>query len=341
SMAESSFLQPSIPKFDGHYDHWSMLMENLLRSKEYWSIIEDGIVVAPANSTAEQSKAADDSKLKDLKAKNYLFQAIDRTILETILNKETARDIWTSMRQKFQGSTKVKRAQLQALRREFEILSMKDNETVNEYFSRTLAIANKMTAHGESMGQTKVVEKVLRSMTSKFNYVVCSIEESNDVTALTIDELQSSLLVHEQRMQYTLEKDEEQALKVSSAGRGGNRGRGRNGGRGRGRGRQSKELVECYRCHKLGHYQNECPTWEEGANYAEFNEKEEVLLMAQESSKEEVYDESNVEMWFLDSGCSNHMVGRKDWLFNFDDSFRDFVKLGDNSKMPVMGKGNL
>ncbi|KAH1234153.1 hypothetical protein GmHk_09G026432 [Glycine max] len=105
-MAESSFLQPSIPKFDGHYDHWSMLMENLLRSKEYWSIIEDGIVVAPANSTAEQSKAADDSKLKDLKAKNYLFQAIDRTILETILNKETARDIWTSMRQKFQGSTK-------------------------------------------------------------------------------------------------------------------------------------------------------------------------------------------------------------------------------------------
>ena len=195
-----------------------------------------------------------------------------------------------------------------------------------------------MTTHGESMGQTKVVEKVLRSMTSKFNYVVCSIEESNDVTALTIDELQSSLLVHEQRMQYTLEKDEEQALKVSSAGRGGNRGRGRNGGRGRGRGRQSKELVECYRCHKLGHYQNECPTWEEGANYAEFNEKEEVLLMAQESSKEEVYDESNVEMWFLDSGCSNHMVGRKDWLFNFDDSFRDFVKLGDNSKMPVLSR---
>ena len=34
--AESSnFVQPAIPKFDGHYDHWSMLMENFLRSKEY------------------------------------------------------------------------------------------------------------------------------------------------------------------------------------------------------------------------------------------------------------------------------------------------------------------
>jgi hypothetical protein len=35
-MAENNnFGHPSIPKFDGHYDHWSMLMENLLRSKEY------------------------------------------------------------------------------------------------------------------------------------------------------------------------------------------------------------------------------------------------------------------------------------------------------------------
>ena len=31
----SSFVQPAIPRFDGHYDHWAMLMENFLRSKEY------------------------------------------------------------------------------------------------------------------------------------------------------------------------------------------------------------------------------------------------------------------------------------------------------------------
>jgi RNase H-fold protein (predicted Holliday junction resolvase) len=54
---------------------------------------------------------------------------------------------------------------------------MKEGEKVNEYFARTLIIANKMKTHGEKMEQSVIIEKILRSMTFKFNYVVCSIEE--------------------------------------------------------------------------------------------------------------------------------------------------------------------
>jgi len=67
--------------------------------------------------------------------KNYLFQAIDISILETILKKDTAKDIWESTKLKHQGTAKVKRAHLQALRKEFEILQMKAGESVNEYFA--------------------------------------------------------------------------------------------------------------------------------------------------------------------------------------------------------------
>lgn len=271
----SNFVQPATPRFNGHYDHWSMLIENLLRSKEYWTLIEHGIPALPAEATQEQIKVVEDSMLKDLKAKNYLFQAIDRAIIETILKKDTTKDIWDSLKMKYQGSTKLKRAQLQALRREFELLGIKDDESVDEYFARTLAISNKMKAHGERMEQSTIVEKILRSMTAKFNYVVCSIEESNDVQTLSIDELQSSLLVHEQRMRGY--REEEQALKVTNAGRSPGRGRGRGGSTGgRGRGRQSfnKENIECYKCHKLGHFQYECPDSEENANYVEQGEEE-------------------------------------------------------------------
>lgn len=58
-----------------------------------------------------------------------------------------------------------------------------------------------MKVQGEKMEHNVIVEKILRSMASKFNYIVGSIEESNDSSIMSIDKLQSSLLVHEQRMQ--------------------------------------------------------------------------------------------------------------------------------------------
>ncbi|XP_038895874.1 uncharacterized protein LOC120084046 [Benincasa hispida] len=181
------------------------------------------------------------------------------------------------MKKKYQGTTRVKRQQLQDLRKEFEILKMEQGESVDEYFSRTLAIANKMHIHGEKIEDVAVVEKILRSMDSKFSYVVCSIEESKDIDTLSIDELQSSLLVHEQRMTSNISPTEEQALKTSthgenSAGRGSNRRRGRGRGRwkerGRGGGhdphkqtsnnnlRLDRSNILCYRCHKFGHYKS-------------------------------------------------------------------------------------
>ncbi|KAK4421622.1 hypothetical protein Salat_2112800 [Sesamum alatum] len=87
--SENAFVQPSIPKFNGHYDHWAMLMENFLRSKEYWSLVETGISVVSVGtiSTKAQQRQIDEQKLKDLKVENYLFQDLDRSILETIIKK--------------------------------------------------------------------------------------------------------------------------------------------------------------------------------------------------------------------------------------------------------------
>jgi len=48
------------------------------------------------------------------------------------------------------------------------------------------------------MSDSKVVEKILRMLTC-FTYVVVSIEESRDTETMSIDELQSSLVVHEQK----------------------------------------------------------------------------------------------------------------------------------------------
>ncbi|XP_047150625.1 uncharacterized protein LOC124822641 [Vigna umbellata] len=311
-MAENDkHVQHAIPKFAGHYDHWAKLMETFLRSKQYWNLVEHGItkVVDEATPLEEEVKLVKEHKLKDLKIMNYLYQAIDCEVLDTILNDETSKDIWDSMKQKFQGSTRVKRAQLQALRREFEILQMKKGEIVNLYFARTLKIAKRMKACGEHMDESVITTKILSSMISKFNYAVCSIEETNNLEIMTIDELQSSLFVHD---------DEENVLHITNEDKGGRgRGRGRHfirDGQGRGRGRQpfNKANIECFKCHKLGHFQYECPTWQ-NANYVEaevqdeIKEEDELLLMAYVDHKQ-----GKEENWFPDSRCSNHMSANEE-----------------------------
>ncbi|KAL5783513.1 hypothetical protein ACOSP7_008542 [Xanthoceras sorbifolium] len=98
-----NFVQPAIPRFDGHYDHWSILMENFLRSKEYWQVVDSG-VAEPTEGivlTDAQKTELEGQRLKNLKAKNYLFQAINRSILEMILSKETSKQIWDSMKKKY------------------------------------------------------------------------------------------------------------------------------------------------------------------------------------------------------------------------------------------------
>ncbi|KAM7485656.1 hypothetical protein LguiA_001665 [Lonicera macranthoides] len=197
----NNFAQPCIPKFDGDYDHWSLLMENLLRSKEYWVAIEVGYVEPAEGKTlaAAQKKILEEMKLKDLKAKHYLFSSIDKTIMKTMTQKETDKQIWDSMKVKYQRNARVQRAQLQTLRRSFDLLEMKVGETITDYVSRVMVVANDMRNCGEDMPDVKIVEKILKTLTENYNCIVCSIKESKGIDSLSVDALQSSLLVHEQK----------------------------------------------------------------------------------------------------------------------------------------------
>ena len=77
------------------------------------------------------------------------------------MDKETSKGIRDSIKKKFQENTKVKRARLQALHKDFETLHMKEGETVSHFFSRTLTIVNKMHFRSEKMSDVSIIEKIL------------------------------------------------------------------------------------------------------------------------------------------------------------------------------------
>ena len=102
---------------------------------------------------------------------------------------------------------------------------MRKDETITEYFTRVMQVANKNRSNREEMPEKKMVEKIMCTLTDKFTYVVVSIEESKDIDTMSIDELQSSLVVHEQKFRCPNNNDEEQVLNVVGQSSTNNRGR--------------------------------------------------------------------------------------------------------------------
>ena len=77
---------------------------------------------------------------------------------------------------------------------------MIEQETIIDYFNRIQVVTNSMRACDEAMVDSKIVEKVLRTLTPNFDHIVVAIVESKDLENMTVEELQNSLEAHEQRV---------------------------------------------------------------------------------------------------------------------------------------------
>jgi len=56
---------------------------------------------------------------------------------------------------------------------------------------------------------------------------------------------------------------------------------------------------------------------------------------------EELHQTIHEEIWFLDSGCSNHMTRNKEWFTEMEEGLLRTVKLRNNITMTMVGKGNI
>jgi hypothetical protein len=149
-------------------------------------------------------------------------------------------------------------------------------------------------------------------------------------------------------------------------GKGKQQNRGRDGGRRDSGGERDMSKVKCYNCNKYNnHFSRDCPEprreRKERANLVQGQEEEPALLIASvdtlaltnRSTKPVEHVLLNEERsraksqghggecdtaWFLDSGASNHMCGRRDFFSELDTSVHGFVKLGDDSSVEIIQK---
>ncbi|XP_076881046.1 uncharacterized protein LOC143529047 [Bidens hawaiensis] len=254
-----------IPVFKGGgYDHWSIRLKTILRSRDLWEFVENGV----------DESEKDAGKLRNLKKKDahdmaLIQQAVHDQLFSRIASANSAKESWEILKMEFQGDNQVKAVKLQGLRREFENLTMREGELVGDYFSRVMAIVRQKRSYGEEVADQVIFEKILQSLTPRFDFIVPSIEVSFDLSCLSPVKLMGSLQSQEERLNSRLnekvEKNEEHALQViqesnrptfSSSPRG--RGRGMYRGRGCGRGLDRSKVPQCYVCKKYWHVAKEC-----------------------------------------------------------------------------------
>ncbi|KAH9699792.1 Integrase catalytic domain-containing protein [Citrus sinensis] len=122
--------------------------------------------------------------------------------------------------------------------------------------------------------------------------------------------------------------------------------------------REKKEVITCYECKKSSHIRSECPlvnklnkkamvaTWDDSEEHSSdeegLQEVSNLALMAigeDDNLNEGLKKKKN--KWYLDSGCSRHMIGNYTWFSSFTkiENGGD-VSFGDNSKGKILGIRN-
>nr|KYP46906.1 Retrovirus-related Pol polyprotein from transposon TNT 1-94 [Cajanus cajan] len=311
-------------------------MKALHGSQDNWDVVENGHeepVTTEGYSNA-QLNALKVVRAKDKAALYLLYRAVDESGFEKIANAKSSKEAWDILEKAKKGDERVKQVRLQTLRGELENMRMKESEGVSEFITRVETVVNKLNRNGENLPSSRVVEKILRSLTDDFENIVCAIEESKDLSTLTVEELAGSLEAHEQRRKKKKGESLEQALQARRGRGQARRGRGQaRGGRGQTWGGRSNinNNIECYNCGKYGHVAKDCYSIK---CYNCGNLETEIKPSCSSEIKPSCSDKS---IWYLDTSASNHMCGDKRLFKTLSKEEFGSVSFGDASKVAVKG----
>ncbi|GKD84603.1 hypothetical protein Tco_1355757 [Tanacetum coccineum] len=117
--------------------------------------------------SATQRVELEKARKKDQSALTIIYQRLDDAMFEKVANATTSKEAWEILQNAFKGIKMVKRVRLQSLRGEFKKQKMEESETISDYFTHVLTISNEMKRNGENLSDTRVIEKILRSLPGK------------------------------------------------------------------------------------------------------------------------------------------------------------------------------
>ncbi|XP_063947409.1 uncharacterized protein LOC135152013 [Daucus carota subsp. sativus] len=200
-----SFLEAQVPMLTGtNYGDWSIQMKELLHFYNIWDIVESGYN-EPTKAAEVALSDAEKTTLNGCRSKNnkacfMIYQGVDESTFDNIAHEKKAKDAWEILQKSFHGVDKEEEVEPQVLHDEFENMKMKNSGNIEENVTRLKTVTNKMKGNGKSLDTIQVMEKQLHSVTTKFDYVITTIEESKYLSTISIEGLACLLQAHELRI---------------------------------------------------------------------------------------------------------------------------------------------
>ncbi|KAL0336076.1 UNVERIFIED_CONTAM: hypothetical protein Sradi_4819500 [Sesamum radiatum] len=253
---------------------------------------------------------------------------------------------------------KVRITKLQTLKRDFENMKMKDSETIDEYYTKVRELVNQLKAYGEDIPEKRVVEKLLISVTEKYDPIVTTIEETKDIITLTVTELVGSLEAYEKRRSRREENSLENAFQSKLNMRSQNSNRKEENFKSTMEDKKKQNMRPCRICKRTNHLEKDCyfrgkPQCRNCKRFGHMEKdcrlkgNHQANCIEENNSRDQLFytcnsvAETGEATWYIDSAASNHMTYNKGAFQTLDESFKTNVKLGDNHIVKVEGKGSV
>ncbi|GJT50220.1 retrovirus-related pol polyprotein from transposon TNT 1-94 [Tanacetum coccineum] len=139
-----------------------------------------------------------------------IYNALPRKEYERIFMCNTAKEIWKTLLITHQGNSQVKDNKIDLLVQQYEQFIIFKDESIESAIARSNTIITNLKALDEGYSSKNYLRKFLRALRPKWRAKVTTIEESKDLTSLSLDELIGNLRVHEMII-----KKDSKAKKVS------------------------------------------------------------------------------------------------------------------------------
>ena len=161
-----------------------------------WEAIEIGWTkLEAAKSTWDKAALAVSNA--NSKALNAIFCGVSSDEFHQISHMTIAKEAWKILETTYEGTKKVKDTKLQMLTIRFENLRMSEDESFDSFYSKLNEVVIGKFNLGEKMEDSKVVRKIIHSLSESFCAKVTAIEESKDLNEIKVQELIGSLQTYE------------------------------------------------------------------------------------------------------------------------------------------------